>query len=89
MHWQAKHVTDRCDLGPAKGLDASELLSLASTGEISFNLPKKKNLSGGFGISGKTHYKRAISTHYKCRTLHTIADQQRIIGELLRAQYIN
>ncbi|KAE9453892.1 hypothetical protein C3L33_14263, partial [Rhododendron williamsianum] len=65
----AKHGTDRCDLGPAKGLDESELLSLASIGEISFsNLPlpstkkdimqdlvlKNTDLSGGFGISGNS-----------------------------------
>uniref|UniRef100_A0A5B7AHJ4 Thioredoxin domain-containing protein n=1 Tax=Davidia involucrata TaxID=16924 RepID=A0A5B7AHJ4_DAVIN len=35
----AKHGTDRCTLGPAKGLDESELLNLASAGEISINLP--------------------------------------------------
>ncbi|KAL7223027.1 hypothetical protein ACSBR1_024668 [Camellia fascicularis] len=35
----AKHGTDRCNLGPAKGLDESELLSLASVGEISINSP--------------------------------------------------
>ncbi|XP_058192621.1 thioredoxin-like 1-2, chloroplastic [Rhododendron vialii] len=64
----AKHGTARCDLGPAKGLDESELLSLASIGEISFNLPlpstgkdimqdlvlKNTDLSGGFGISGNS-----------------------------------
>ncbi|KAF7124036.1 hypothetical protein RHSIM_Rhsim12G0155200 [Rhododendron simsii] len=62
----AKHGTDRCDLGPAKGLDESELLSLASIGEISFNLPLPStrkdimqdlvltDLSGGSGISGNT-----------------------------------
>lgn len=65
----AKHGTDRCYLGPAKGLDESELLSLASIGEISFsNLPlpstkkdimqdlvlKNTDLSGGFGISGNS-----------------------------------
>ncbi|GFZ07729.1 atypical CYS HIS rich thioredoxin 5 [Actinidia rufa] len=36
----AKHGTERCHLGPAKGLDESELLSLASIGEIStINMP--------------------------------------------------
>ncbi|CAL5327105.1 unnamed protein product [Camellia sinensis] len=35
----AKHGTDRCNLGPTKGLDESELLSLASIGEISINSP--------------------------------------------------
>lgn len=64
----AKHGTDRCDLGPAKGLDESELLSLASIGEITFsNLPLpstkkdimqdlilKTDLSCGSGISGNS-----------------------------------
>ncbi|XP_011087232.1 thioredoxin-like 1-1, chloroplastic [Sesamum indicum] len=31
----AKHGTERCSLGPAKGLDESELLALASIGQIS------------------------------------------------------
>ncbi|KAK3000531.1 hypothetical protein RJ639_021661 [Escallonia herrerae] len=35
----AKYGTDRCSLGPAKGLDESEILSLASMGEISKDLP--------------------------------------------------
>ncbi|KAJ4960193.1 hypothetical protein NE237_020103 [Protea cynaroides] len=35
----AKHGTDRCSLGPAKGLDESELLKLASNGLISIGLP--------------------------------------------------
>ncbi|KDO55535.1 hypothetical protein CISIN_1g023089mg [Citrus sinensis] len=35
----AKHGTDRCSLGPAKGLDESELLKLASINELSINLP--------------------------------------------------
>ncbi|PSR95796.1 Thioredoxin-like [Actinidia chinensis var. chinensis] len=36
----AKHGTERCHLGPAKGLDESELLTLASIGEIStINMP--------------------------------------------------
>lgn len=30
----AKHGTERCDLGPAKGLGDDELLELASLGEI-------------------------------------------------------
>lgn len=34
----AKHGTDSCCLGPAKGLDESELLALASIGLISRNL---------------------------------------------------
>ncbi|RZC58589.1 hypothetical protein C5167_005887 [Papaver somniferum] len=32
-----KHGTDRCSLGPAKGLEEAELLRLASNKEISFN----------------------------------------------------
>lgn len=35
----AKHGTDRCSLGPAKGLDESELLKLASINELSISLP--------------------------------------------------
>ncbi|KAL6554754.1 hypothetical protein OROHE_007493 [Orobanche hederae] len=34
----AKHGTDRCSLSPAKGLDKSELLALASIGQISKHL---------------------------------------------------
>ncbi|KAK6153423.1 hypothetical protein DH2020_013062 [Rehmannia glutinosa] len=34
----AKHGTERCSLGPAKGLDESELLALASIGQISLDL---------------------------------------------------
>ncbi|KAK6153425.1 hypothetical protein DH2020_013064 [Rehmannia glutinosa] len=34
----AKHGTERCSLGPAKGLDESELLALASIGQISIDL---------------------------------------------------
>lgn len=33
----AKHSTERCSLGPAKGLEESELLNLASIGELSLN----------------------------------------------------
>ncbi|KAK8477331.1 hypothetical protein V6N11_012836 [Hibiscus sabdariffa] len=32
----AKHTTDRCSLGPARGLDEKELLSLASNKDLSF-----------------------------------------------------
>lgn len=35
----AKHSTERCSLGPAKGLDEKELLKLASIGEISLGSP--------------------------------------------------
>ncbi|XP_030494511.2 thioredoxin-like 1-2, chloroplastic [Cannabis sativa] len=34
-----KHGNDRCSLGPAKGLDESELLKLATIGEITINSP--------------------------------------------------
>ncbi|XP_077241199.1 thioredoxin-like 1-1, chloroplastic [Tasmannia lanceolata] len=37
----AKHTTDRCSLGHAKGLEESELLALASNKDLSFNYPKK------------------------------------------------
>ncbi|KAK4402308.1 Thioredoxin-like 1-1, chloroplastic [Sesamum angolense] len=37
----AKHGTERCSLGPAKGLDESELLALASIGQISRSLAPK------------------------------------------------
>uniref|UniRef100_A0A2N9H6E3 Thioredoxin domain-containing protein n=1 Tax=Fagus sylvatica TaxID=28930 RepID=A0A2N9H6E3_FAGSY len=35
----AKHGTERCSLGPAKGLDESELMNLASIGQISIGSP--------------------------------------------------
>ncbi|KAB1216730.1 Thioredoxin-like 1-2, chloroplastic [Morella rubra] len=35
----AKHGTERCSLGPAKGLNESELMSLASIGELSIHSP--------------------------------------------------
>lgn len=35
----AKYGTDRCSLGPARGLEESELLALASIGQISRNVP--------------------------------------------------
>ncbi|KAK9080439.1 hypothetical protein SSX86_000197 [Deinandra increscens subsp. villosa] len=37
----SKYKPDGCDLGPAKGLEESELLALASTGQISHNLALK------------------------------------------------
>lgn len=33
----AKHTTDRCSLGPAKGLEESELMALAANKDLSFN----------------------------------------------------
>lgn len=35
----ARHGTERCSIGAAKGLNESELLKLASIGELSINLP--------------------------------------------------
>ncbi|OVA08974.1 Thioredoxin [Macleaya cordata] len=35
----AKHGTERCSLGPAKGLEEAELLKLASNKQISLNFP--------------------------------------------------
>ncbi|CAL9123216.1 unnamed protein product [Musa textilis] len=32
----AKHITERCSLGPAKGLDETELLGLAANKDLSF-----------------------------------------------------
>lgn len=37
----SKHMPDGYNLGPAKGLEESELLALASIGQISYNLPLK------------------------------------------------
>ncbi|XP_058107732.1 thioredoxin-like 1-1, chloroplastic [Magnolia sinica] len=37
----AKHTTDRCSLGPAKGLEETELLALAANKELSFNYTAK------------------------------------------------
>ncbi|WOK95904.1 thioredoxin-like 1-2, chloroplastic [Canna indica] len=38
----AKHSTLRCSLGPAKGLEESELLALAANKDLSFNYTRKK-----------------------------------------------
>ncbi|KAJ4974063.1 hypothetical protein NE237_007237 [Protea cynaroides] len=40
----AKHGTDRCSLGSAKGLEESELLKLASNAQISIGLQTVENL---------------------------------------------
>ncbi|KAG1371428.1 Thioredoxin-like 1-2, chloroplastic [Cocos nucifera] len=37
----AKHITDRCSLGPTKGLEESELVALAANGDLSLNYPRK------------------------------------------------
>lgn len=36
----AMHSTDRCSLGPAKGLEESELLALAANKDLSFSFSK-------------------------------------------------
>ncbi|KAG6531097.1 hypothetical protein ZIOFF_004868 [Zingiber officinale] len=35
----AKHITDRCSLGPARGLEKEELLALAANEDLSFDYP--------------------------------------------------
>ncbi|XP_010921294.1 thioredoxin-like 1-2, chloroplastic [Elaeis guineensis] len=37
----AKHTTDRCSLGPTKGLEESELVALAANKDLSFNYTRK------------------------------------------------
>lgn len=37
----AKHTTDRCSLGPTKGLEESELVALAANKDLSFNYTSK------------------------------------------------
>ena len=37
----AKHNTERCSLGPTKGLEESELLALAANKDISFTYTRK------------------------------------------------
>lgn len=37
----AKHTTDRCSLGPAKGLEEKELLALAANKDLNFNYTPK------------------------------------------------
>ncbi|KAI3996495.1 hypothetical protein MKX01_001333 [Papaver californicum] len=42
----AKHTTERCSLGPAKGLEESELLALSANKDLFFNyVPKQKPIS--------------------------------------------
>ncbi|XP_026414654.1 thioredoxin-like 1-2, chloroplastic isoform X2 [Papaver somniferum] len=42
----AKHTTERCSLGPAEGLEESELLALSANRDLSFNyIPKQKPIS--------------------------------------------
>lgn len=62
-----KHGTNRCSLGPVKGLDESELRKLAAVGEISLDLPfpssskeedlvrKGTNMSGFWGKEGSSN----------------------------------
>ncbi|KAM7480037.1 hypothetical protein LguiA_028250 [Lonicera macranthoides] len=53
----AKYGSDhRCSLGPAKGLDESELLSLASIGEISLILPSREETEKDLLLNGKHLY---------------------------------
>ncbi|PIA62780.1 hypothetical protein AQUCO_00200653v1 [Aquilegia coerulea] len=40
----AKHGNERCSLGPAKGLEESELLKLASNGEIALDFPSRSGI---------------------------------------------
>lgn len=50
-----KYGTDRCSLGPAKGLDESELLALASIGQLSRNQSLDYSIKDGlenFVLSG-------------------------------------
>ncbi|XP_040990715.1 thioredoxin-like 1-2, chloroplastic [Juglans microcarpa x Juglans regia] len=42
----AKHGTERCSLGPTKGLDDSELMNLASIGEVSVHSPLPSTKEG-------------------------------------------
>lgn len=37
----AKHTTERCPLGPPKGLEESELMALAANKDLSFNYTRK------------------------------------------------
>ncbi|XP_074568524.1 thioredoxin-like 1-2, chloroplastic [Curcuma longa] len=37
----SKHITDRCSLGPARGLEEEELLALAANKDLTFDYPKK------------------------------------------------
>ncbi|XP_008793347.1 thioredoxin-like 1-2, chloroplastic [Phoenix dactylifera] len=37
----AKHTTERCSLGPTKGLEESELMALAANKDLSFNFIRK------------------------------------------------
>ncbi|XP_008780440.2 thioredoxin-like 1-2, chloroplastic [Phoenix dactylifera] len=48
----AKYGTDSCSLGPAKGLEESELLSLASNREIDFIHPMRPSKAEHLALSG-------------------------------------
>lgn len=48
----AKYGTESCSLGPAKGLEESELLSLASNSEIDFNCTLIPSKAGDLALSG-------------------------------------
>lgn len=47
----AKHGTERCSLGPAKGLEESELLSLASNRGTHFSYPLRSSRAGGLTLT--------------------------------------
>ncbi|PIN20652.1 Thioredoxin [Handroanthus impetiginosus] len=51
----AKHGTDRCSLGPAKGLEESELLALAAIGQISTDLVPKEEKAEELVETVETH----------------------------------
>ncbi|CAK9138127.1 unnamed protein product [Ilex paraguariensis] len=58
----AKYGSDRCSLGPAKGLDESELLGLASIGQISINSSDlvPKGITDVSGNLGKANSKMVL-----------------------------
>ena len=49
----AKHGTERCSLGPAKGLEESELLSLASNRETNFSYPLRSPVAEDLSLAGR------------------------------------
>ncbi|KAG1330809.1 thioredoxin-like 1-1, chloroplastic [Cocos nucifera] len=48
----AKYGTDSCSMGPAKGLEESELLNLASNRDIDFIHPMRPSRAGDLALSG-------------------------------------
>ncbi|XP_010483814.1 PREDICTED: thioredoxin-like 1-2, chloroplastic isoform X2 [Camelina sativa] len=49
-----KHGSERCSLGPAKGLDEKELAALASVGELKMNLNSFKQYQSSSSLGYKT-----------------------------------